>query len=170
MYHVHHISFSIYVFLLLFSLYSMFPSFLCSLFPFFQFFIIFRIKINMVSESRRSGIKSAGRRRFFGSKNPSEHSADDAHRSTSKVLKSLFFHYPQRTDDVLSYVPSDPHVSLTSQTSYSSSETRGMIERGMIMGEGGIEISAQTIEESTEGKQTTSSIFHFNLLILICCF
>ena len=80
----------------------------------------------MVSEARRSGMKSAGRRRFFGSKNIlSEHShGEDSHKSTSTVLKSLFFHNPQRSgDDVLSYVPSDPHVSLTSQTSYFSGET-----------------------------------------------
>ena len=76
----------------------------------------------MVSEARRSGLKSAGRRRFFGSNKInaecSSTVSEDSHRSTSKVLKSLFFHHPQRTgDDVLSYVPSDPHVSLTSQYS-----------------------------------------------------
>ena len=90
----------------------------------------------MVSEARRSGLKSAGRRRFFGSnKINTEHSSaiigDDSHRSTSKVLKSLFYHNnPQRmSDDVLSYVPSDPHVSLTSQHSCARMNEAARTER-----------------------------------------
>ena len=84
----------------------------------------------MVSESRRSGLKSAGRRRFFGSKQVSqEHSHthpahEDGQRSTSKVLRSLFFHNATHACDVDgSYVPSDAHVSLTSQTSNTTNES-----------------------------------------------
>jgi hypothetical protein len=84
----------------------------------------------MVSESRRSGLKSAGRRRFFGSKQVSQDqshthpSHEDGQRSTSKVLRSLFFHNATHTCDVDgSYVPSDAHVSLTSQTSNTTNES-----------------------------------------------
>jgi hypothetical protein len=92
--------------------------------------INYRVKLNMVSESRRSGLKSAGRRRFFGSKQVSQDqshthpSHEDGQRSTSKVLRSLFFHNATHTCDVDgSYVPSDAHVSLTSQTSNTTNES-----------------------------------------------
>jgi hypothetical protein len=84
----------------------------------------------MVSESRRSGLKSAGRRRFFGSKHVAQEqshthpSHEDGQRSTSKVLRSLFFHNATHACDVDgSYVPSDAHVSLTSQTSNTTNES-----------------------------------------------
>jgi hypothetical protein len=77
-------------------------------------------------------LKSAGRRRFFGSKqNSQEHSSqEDGHRSTTKVLRSLFFHNSnQVSDNDGSIVPPEPHLSLTSQTSHTTNESGGRLER-----------------------------------------
>ena len=91
------------------------------------------MKLNVVSESRRSGIKSAARRRFFG--NPQEDKErgkeaekecreKDGHKSTSKVLRSLFFHNSNQVNETdVWHVPPDPHVSLTSLTSTTTNES-----------------------------------------------
>ena len=101
------------------------------------------MKLNVVSESRRSGIKSAARRRFFGNtQEDKERGKDsekecrekdrekDGHKSTSKVLRSLFFHNSSSVNETDgSHVPPDPHVSLTSQTSTTTNESSPTIMR-----------------------------------------
>ena len=94
-------------------------------------------------------MKSAGRRRFFGSKqNSQEHaSQEEGHRSTTKVLRSLFFHNSnQVSDNDGSIVPPEPHLSLTSQTSHTTNESGVRLER---TGDLGSESMERTVLTST---------------------
>ena len=121
--------------------------------------IFYRVKLNVVSESRRSGLKSAGRRRFFGSKQVSqEHSSqDEGHRSTTKVLRSLFFHNSsQNVDNDGSIVPPEPHLSLTSQTSHTTNESGVRLNRTGNLGSNSIERTVVLTSEEEGLRDNTS--------------
>lgn len=123
--------------------------------------INYRVKLNVVSEARRSGLKSAGRRRFFGSKqNFQEHSSqEDGHRSTTKVLRSLFFHNSnQVSDNDGSIVPPEPHLSLTSQTSHTTNESGVRLNRTGDLGSDSMERTVALTSASERTVVLTSAI------------